>query len=508
MRTNGIILILLWAIAYSLAAQTNTATSQNETQSVDILTPDPQLALSTPDYRVTAGDIYTLTYAAGTTSVDYTITVDSTYRIRVSNLGIVDGTGKTYNQLKTQVETIVSNNYPLGGAQFVLKQPATFRVHIRGEVKTAKEASAWALTRLSTLLQVSRLRGISATESTTYLTLYSSIRNVSVRSSNGQVRVYDLFKAERMGDLSQDPYLRPDDIITVHRMERRVTITGQIERPGTYQLLRGENLKELIEFYGNGFTELADPTRMQVTRYIDATSKSGEIIRITEEDIAKNYELRFYDSVSVPTITEMRPVLFVEGSVQTSTPESGEQVSPEAATRVVVPFIHGEYYGPLIRRNRNWFSAVSDTQNAYIIRGDERIPLNLNPMLYDENFRGEFLIVENDTLIIPFRQYFVTVAGAVTSPGRFPYIPDRTWDYYIALAGGLLPTRNMFQSLDIVDIRGKKLAKTDAITPETIITAKSNHPLYYINQASPIISVVATVTSLVMTFITLSNMLK
>jgi hypothetical protein len=57
---------------------------------------DAQLALSSPDYRVTAGDIYTLAYTALGNNVEYVVPVDSSYRIRVANLGVVDGAGKTF----------------------------------------------------------------------------------------------------------------------------------------------------------------------------------------------------------------------------------------------------------------------------------------------------------------------------------------------------------------------------------------------------------------------------
>ena len=60
-----------------------------------------------------------------------------------------------------------------------------------------------------------------------------------------------------------------------------------------------------------------------------------------------------------------------------------------------------------------------------------------------------------DTLIIPFRQYLISVAGAVMDPGRYPYIPDRTWEYYIGLAGGFVNEKNMREVVKIRDINGK-----------------------------------------------------
>ena len=58
--------------------------------------PDPQLAMSVPNYPVTCGDVYTLAFAAGSTPVTYSIPVDTTYKIRVANLGVINAAGLSY----------------------------------------------------------------------------------------------------------------------------------------------------------------------------------------------------------------------------------------------------------------------------------------------------------------------------------------------------------------------------------------------------------------------------
>jgi protein involved in polysaccharide export with SLBB domain len=325
----------------------------------------------------------------------------------------------------------------------------------------------------------------------------TSIRDISVTSASGTDRTFDLFKARR-GDLREDPFLRPGDVITFNRIQRVVTIRGEVERPGMYQLLEGENLKELIEYYGSGFTPLADKTRLELVRYVNSRSISGDKYFLGEGDIPANYVLQNFDAVTVPEISQLRPVMFVEGAVG-----SIDADSPTVATRMTVPFNRGEYYSSLVRNNRGWFSAVSDTRNAYIIRGYDQIPINLNPMLYDAEYRSEIEIQENDTLIIPFRQYFVTVAGAVADPGRYPYIPDRTWEYYIALAGGFLAGRNVRESVLITDISGKRLEKGEVITPETIITAQTNSGLFYFNQYAPVITTVLSIITTTLTAISM-----
>ncbi|GHV26513.1 hypothetical protein AGMMS4952_06720 [Spirochaetia bacterium] len=449
-----------------------------------------ELALSSPDYRVTAGDVYTLAYAANGIPVTYTIIVDSTYRIQISNLGLINADGKTYRQLKTEAEAIVSNNYPLSGAQLILTQPASFSVYITGEVGVTAIRTTWALARLSSLLGGN-------------LTAYSSTRDITVTSASGQSKTYDLFQARRYGDLKEDPYLRPGDIIKINRIDRVVTITGSVERPGTYQLMPGENLSELVTKYASNVTPTADPSRIELVRYVAAETDSGDKIYLSEQDIANNYPLHHLDAITIPSIIDLIPVMFVEGAVRGE--ETLETAESNAANRITVRFNQGENYASLVQRNRGWFTAISDTRNAYLIRGEERIPLNINPMLYDSSYRSQYFVERNDTLIIPFRQYFVTVAGAVAIPGRYPYIPDREWDYYVALAGGFVTERNTREAVTIKDVSGKTMKKTDAITPETTITAKTNAGLYYFNQYAPVFTTILGLVTTVLSVMTVAG---
>ena len=294
-KIYSFMVILLWIYGSSAHAQENNPVTNRQNPNADTELSAPgadaginiMLARSSADYRVTPGDVYMLSYAAGSVPVTYMITVDTSYRIRVSNLGVINGTGKTFLQLKNEVEATVSNNYPLSGAQLVITQPALFRVYAGGEVIKAGEVSTWGLNRLSSLVNEN-------------LTSNASIRNITVKSANGQTRVYDLFKAQRFGDLSQDPYLRPGDIITFNRANRVVTINGAVERPGVYQILEGEKLKDLIETYANGFTPLADMTGITLTRYVNSVEISGDISFLSEEDFNRDFDLQHFDIISVP----------------------------------------------------------------------------------------------------------------------------------------------------------------------------------------------------------------
>jgi protein involved in polysaccharide export with SLBB domain len=232
--------------------------------------------------------VYSLNYVAGGAGpVNYIITVDSSYRVRVSNLGVINVAGKTYRQLKQDAETIVSNNYPLSGVQLTMIKPSNFSVYIKGEVNRATELTTWAMGRLSSLVNGS-------------LSAYSSTRNITVTSTDGQVKTYDLFRAQRFGDLSQDPYLRPGDIITLSHLDRKVSVYGHVERPGSYELLSGENIRDLIVRYANGYTSRADTDRVELTRFVENNEAVGDTIYLTREEINANYSLQHADAVYVP----------------------------------------------------------------------------------------------------------------------------------------------------------------------------------------------------------------
>ena len=463
--------------------------TQSEEKSNDNLGFSAQLAISNSDYMVTVGDFYRLTYSASGNILSYEIMVDSTYDIRIGNLGVIKAKGKSYISLKKEVEELVLRNLPMSGVQFVLVSPSVFTVKITGEVISAAEKKVWGLTRVSEAISNS-------------LTEYSSTRNIKIKSENGKEKVVDLFKARRDGDLSNDPYVRPGDEIIVQRMDRKVTIVGEVERPGTYELLPGENLKELVEKYGNGLTEFADLSRIQIERVYSENSVSGEMNYLKANSIddknLSDYVLQCYDNINIMSYSSLKPVVFIEGAVLQDTNEAGTELV--TSTKLSLNVEYGTNYAFFIRQYRNIFTSVSDLKNAYIIRKNEEITVNLEDILYDVSYYSELTVENGDTLVIPFRQFFVTVSGAVHNPGRYPYIPNRTYDYYVALAGGFIKSQNSGEAVKIYDINGKTLSKRSFITPESVIEAKTNSFLYYFNQVG---GVVTTLMSIILSTISI-----
>ena len=491
MKKNVISVFFVLGFCFSVFAQSSEILdelSAKQNLQAEEFSANVQTAMSNPNYIVTAGDVYSLNYSAGGTPVSYTIPVDSTYKIRVANLAVLDVKGKTYLSVKKEIENIVIRNYPMSGVQFVLLNPASFTVVVKGEVTSTFEKRAWALTRLSDVLK-------------TGLTGRASTRNIVITDKDGKSKTVDLFKARREGDLSQNPYVRPGDVITVGRLERKVEIRGEVERPGTYELLSGENLKDLVERYGNGLTEFADLSRIEILKAKTENSVVGEKFYIKASGLddpqIAAYKVDCYDTIYIDSFNNLKPSIFVEGAVIEGAGKTGTELV--ASNKLSLVFNPGENYAFFVRNHRGIFTSVSDLENAYITRNGEYIPVDLNLMLYDASYYSDLVLEKDDILTVPFKQFFVSVAGAVNKPGRYPFIPDRGFDYYVGLAGGFDTNKNSMEMVEIIDVNGKKHKKNEKILPEYTITAKTNSFLYYFNHYAPVITTLLSIVSTTIT---------
>jgi protein involved in polysaccharide export with SLBB domain len=438
------------------------------------------LAMTTPEYPVTPGDVYTLSFITANGAVISSIFVGEDYSVSLANIGKVDAAGLRFLELKRLVEKKVLEAYPLSSPQLLIKSCGTFPVSVSGEVEKSGIVYCWALTRLSALWE-----GVTA---------YASNRAVTIRKTSGVAASYDLFKVWRSGELSQDPYLRPQDTVVFGRYERSVSLAGEVRRPGTYQLLPGEGLKELIEVYGDGFGEHANLHRLTLVRYApDSSGDNRGSMQAIDYGATPSATLANADTVVVPTAQELLPVVYFEGALGVGV--NGE--APQAAQRLPFSFYPGETLSSAVQKLRAQFSAVSDLKNSYIQRGEERIAVDLHSFLYGKDLSGDKPLVAGDTIIVPFRQFFVSVSGAVKTPGRYPYVPDRGWEYYVNLAGGIDEAKNYREKLNIVDVSGAKQAKGRLIQPEDSIVVAQNSFLYYFGQVAPIITSIVSVATLV-----------
>jgi len=290
-------------------------------------------------------------------------------------------------------------------------------------------------------------------------------------------------------------YLNDFDYVFIPqvRMEQRVvTISGQVKSPGNYAIADGDTLYDLIEIYGYGFTKFAETSKIEIQRVIGDDDKYSESTLYIDSSIQdlKGIKLNDRDSVFIPNIVTYSPFVTFQGAVspskaeQQTANENGLTVTngTSVSNRITVPIIKGNRLSTAISKLKGEFNLTSDLEHAFILRGNEKIEVDIKDVLTNINSKFDIEVQDKDIVIIPFRQLKVFIAGSVNNPGSVPFIENRTASYYIGLAGGFNQKENLFGSYSIRDVYGKKVKGDAIISPEDSIWVNKDHPMAYVEQ--------------------------
>ena len=448
---------------------------------IDINTERLLLSMSTEDYPVTPGDVYNIAYLRSSQQVTHQLLVESDYTVNFNIFGKINAGNLTFTEFKKIIENKISAAYPDSVPSITILSTGLFQVYIKGEVKQSTYITCWGLTRLNQIIGGP-------------LTTYSSIRDVKVIHTDGSSKQFDLFIARRFGIKEEDPCLKPGDIIVVSKREREIRISGQVKRPGKYQLLTDEKLEELIEYYGDGFTELADKSRVKLDRFVTGSDKIAESFYL---DISQGYDKKFnlndLDNIYVHQKTKKLPVIYIEGAFNTSlASENGEVRTSsklQTSNKITVMFNEGTTLYDILWDRRDLISPMADLPNAFLRRDSEEsvIPVNIEKLLYEYNAIHDISLKPYDHIIIPFKQFFVAVTGGVQNPGTYPYVPEKTLEYYINLAGGVDRERGSSRRVRIYDQNNKLRPNQSIIDPEDRIYVPLSLA-YYVVKYIPLIT--------------------
>ncbi len=497
-RLTAVAAALLWACC-SLFGQDQgapavpieqSAPAAAQTQQLGaLLDPNVRLAVAvaTQGYPVTPGDVYTLTYLTAGQTVVYDVTVQSDYSVDLRLFGRVRGDSRSFQELRADAEAIIARAYPNSVPSLIIKSVGVFPVAVKGAVKQPGRMIAWGLSRLSDVLR----DGIEP---------HGSDRDVQVVSRNGWSMRYDLLRARRLGDDTQDPLVRPGDTVTVFPASRTVSVGGEVRRPGVYHLIDLDTPEELLLRYCGGLTPLADQSRVRLE-----SIKGGRIeaAYLPLEQLAK-VPLADGDSITVPSTNELRPVVTFEGAIRpsaemaaSSTIETTVDLGDPYVT-MQVPVAPGETLFHAFLGIKDQIVPNADLARASILRSGQSLPVDLYRLTNEYSRDRDPLLEPFDRILIPSTRYTITVSGAVVNPGSYYYTPGKPASYYVALAGGADPERNTKGSLVAYDAAGDPLPIDVPLLPGARVVVLSNNSVYNFNRYFPIIATTLTfVTSVI-----------
>ncbi len=363
--------------------------------------------------------------------LDYVISRDGTiYDEKVGRLNL---TGKTLDEandyLKLQFGRVYSTLKGRTPTTFIDISIGTLRlinVNIVGEVAYPGVYPVHPFSNIITALI--QAGGVDTT---------GSLRKIKLKRAKENDIYFDLYDYLLKGNIPNDIQLRDQDIIVVPTRKSTITIDSSVVRPGIYESIVGESVKELIDYAG-GLKPSASP--VITLKRIQPIKKDP-----TSEPNIENYYINYQNSDL--TRIENGDSLIVRNMFYSS-----KQV--EIIGQVKRPGIYPFYKGMTLKNLIKLGGGFGDTtfvksiymKSAEIVRRDPNSP-------YEQviNINLEKFIVGNDDLELQnldrfvvhanrnfFEKKNVQILGEVNIPGSYPLIREKeTLRSLIDRAGGM-----------------------------------------------------------------------
>lgn len=451
------------------------------------------IAMSAIDYPVTPGDSYLLTFRYNGEIVQNIFQIGSDYTIDLNVFGFINTKNMTYIDLKQTIESTYAEAYSRSFPSLTIQSLGLCQVRIHGNIPRTKVISVYGNTRLSEVLSDN-------------IGEYSSLRNIQITSSDGTVKQYDLYKGLFEGDNESDPMISPDDDIYIGKVEKSVNVHGAILRPGRYQLLPDENMNALLSWSG-GYSENSDLSRIRIQRKKDSYFETLLLDSDHDQDIL----LINGDTLVVPEILSHQPVVYLQGGI-TNVNEDGSLIdNTDVETEVVHTFFPGDTLYDVMSFYRDRLSPYAELEDAYLIRSNEIIPVNLQEILFSTDNISVLELLPYDKIVIPEKHNFIFISGAVLNGGRLMFNSGANVDDYLARAGGIDRSRGNGQGIYLLDRDGKRVPGITPVLdtvpePGMTIVVPENQFVFNFNQYFPIItSVLALITTIATLVVTLNQ---
>ncbi len=243
----------------------------------------------------------------GTINQEWTreITRDGFFLIK--DIGPVLLAGLTFTEAKQRISEVVSG-YTSGLQAYVsMGALRSIQVFVVGE---GYQPGTYTLSSMSTLTNALFASGGIKTE--------GSLRDIQVRRNGTLIQSFDFYDFLLKGDNSKDIALRSGDVIFIPPVKNSIGISGEVRRPGIFELKEGETIADLLLFAG-GLLSTADPKIAEVEKVIKTNETSGftrKNIDLLEEGNADTI-LNDGDILNVyPIINTMQDVILLTGYTQ------------------------------------------------------------------------------------------------------------------------------------------------------------------------------------------------
>ncbi|WP_345146388.1 SLBB domain-containing protein [Flavobacterium ginsengiterrae] len=422
---------------------------------------EPDLKLATPlNYVLGPGDELQISVygvqefnASIPVSVEGKVTIDYVGQIAVSGLSIEAATQKIKAAIAKVYSTVRSGQSQVAVS---LSEIRTIKVTIVG----GKQPGNYSISSLATVYNALHLAGGPGKN--------GSYRNIELIRNNKVYKNIDIYRFLVKGDQSDNVSLKENDVIRIPAYSQRVTVEGEVKRPGIFEMKKGEKFSDLLNF-ASGFNEFAYTASVNVlqktgkefkvhdineSEYNTYQPQSGDVFKVTK--ILNRFENRIKIEGAV-----FRPdyYSYTEGMRISDLITRAEGLKEDAYTK----------RARITRLQTNLVTEVVNVDLSAAMSGDLNADIELK--------REDIVTVYS---ILDFREeYKITIDGEVKNPGEYDYFDNLTLNDLVVQVGGLTGSASkrveiarMIKSDEIDDADPKRIELV-----ELEITADNNEQI-------------------------------
>ena len=388
-----------------------------------VLGPNDQIAVSVYGVQEYSGDLLV--------SAEGNISIPNVGLIRVAGLTIEAATQKIKNTMGSTVYTYLRS----GGSKIAvtLSKIRTIKVTIIG----ANRPATYRLSSLATVFNALYVSGGP--------TAFGSFREIELLRDNKLFKKIDLYRMLLNGDQSDNVGLKDNDVIRIPSYKTRVSIEGQVKRPGIFEVLPNENFANILAF-ASGFTDTAYQASVKV---FAQTNKERQIKDIQEAQ---------YNAYQ-PQVGDVFVVSKLLNRFSNRVKIAGAVYRPD-----VFELTSNLKVADLIRK-ADGLTEDAYTGRAQIIRLQEDLTRSVVSFDVAKALNGDasnnILLNREDQVVITSKldlrdSLNVFIQGEIRKPGSFEFTQGLTLKDLILQAGGF--TDAAFKSIEIA-----RLIKRDSI---------------------------------------------
>ena len=383
----------------------------------------------------------------GLEEIPLTLRINHDGILYIPKVGGIELTNTTLTEAKGKILDAINKYYKNVDVFISLINIRKIKVSLLGDV--VKPAS-FVLSGNSRLMDlISQSDGLKKT---------SDFRNIKIVGIDSTEEKYDLLSFMRLGNKKDNPLLKDGDIVLVDKVDKTVSIEGEIKFPGIYEFVDGESIADFIRISG-GFLNDSRTDTIEVVSF-DPDGKNEVSKYYSYNELLTNKKLLMNkDRILVRAIPNYYDEKFVKIAGYVKYPGYYKIVESQTTLVDIIKEAGGFRNeasladASLIRKTGSKIedpeyerlksiprADMSDDEYNYLKAKSRqrvgRVVVDFVALFKEGDISENVVLRKGDSVYVPEARNYIILLGQVVNPGNIIYDPKLSVDDYIQLAGG------------------------------------------------------------------------